>query len=94
VTAVSISHARENLFPLVRRVNDDHIAIEIVTRHGGNAVLMSAEDYESLQETLYLISTRANATHILRGLSEARDGRAEPTDIDALASRFEVRPDQ
>ena len=94
MTAVSISHARENLFPLVRRVNDDHIAIEIVTRHGGNAVLMAAEDYESLQETLYLISTRANATHILRGLSEARDGRAEPTDIDALASRFEVRPDQ
>jgi antitoxin YefM len=94
VTAVSISHARENLFPLVRRVNDDHIAIEIVTRHGGNAVLMSAEDYESLQETLYLFSTRANATHILRGLSEARDGRAEPTDIDALATRFEVRPNQ
>lgn len=94
MTAVSISHARENLFPLVRRVNDDHIAIEIVTRHGGNAVLMSAEDYESLQETLYLFSTRANATHILRGLSEARDGRAEPTDIDALATRFEVRPNQ
>jgi antitoxin YefM len=94
VTAVSISHARENLFPLVRRVNDDHIAIEIVTRHGGNAVLMSAEDYESLQETLYLFSTRANATHILRGLAEARDGRAEITDVDALATRFDVQQDQ
>jgi antitoxin YefM len=94
VTAVSISHARENLFPLVRRVNDDHIAIEIVTRHGGNAVLMSAEDYESLQETLYLFSTRANATHILRGLAEARDGRAEVTDVDALATRFDVQQDQ
>ncbi len=94
MTAISISHARENLFPLVRRVNEDHIAIEIVTRHGGNAVLMSAEDYESLQETLYLFSTRANATHILRGLAEARDGRAEPTDIDALAARFDVQQDQ
>jgi hypothetical protein len=41
---------------------------------------MSAEDYESLQGTLYLFSTRANATHILRGLAEARDGRAEPID--------------
>jgi antitoxin YefM len=48
VTAVSISHARENLFPLVRQVNEDHVVIEIVVRNGGNAVLMSAEDYESL----------------------------------------------
>ena len=94
MTAVSISHARENLFPLVRRVNEDHIAIEIVSRHGGNAVLMSADDYESLQETLYLFSTRANATHILRGLAEARDGRAEPVDVETLADRFNVQQDQ
>ena len=90
MTAVSISHARDQLFPLVRRVNEDHVVIEIVARHGGNAVLMSAEDYESLQETLYLFSTRANATHILRGLAEAREGRAELTDIESLGDRFDV----
>ncbi len=73
MTAVSISHARENLFPLVRQVSEDHVVIEIVARNGGNAVLMSAEDYESLQETLYLFSTRANAAHILRGLAEAAE---------------------
>jgi antitoxin YefM len=88
MTAVSISHAREHLFPLVRQVNDDHIVVEIVARNIGNAVLMSAEDYESLQETLHLFSTRANATHILRGLEEARDGRAQPVDLDELAARF------
>jgi antitoxin YefM len=94
VTAVSISQARERLFPLIRRVNEDHVVIEIVSRHGGNAVLMSAEDYESLQETLYLFSTRANATHILRGLAEARDGRAEPADIEGLAGQFGVQADE
>lgn len=90
MTALSISQAREQLFPLVRRVNEDHVVIEIVSRHGGNAVLMSAEDYESLQETLYLFSTRANAAHILRGVAEARDGQAEPVDIETLATRFNV----
>jgi antitoxin YefM len=94
VTAVSISHAREHLFPLVRQVNEDHVVIEIVGRHGGNAVLMSAEDYESLQETLYLFSTRANALHIMRGLAEARDGGAQPTDLEALAGRFNARADE
>lgn len=88
MTAVSISHARENLFPLVRQVNDDHTVIEIVARNTGNAVLMSAEDYESLRETLYLFSTRANATHILRGLAEAREGRAQPVDLDELSARY------
>ena len=91
MAAVSISHARDHLFPLVRQVNDDHVVIEIVSRHGGNAVLMSAEDYESLQETLYLFSARANATHILRGLAEAREGRAEPVDIDTLADRLSAQ---
>ena len=91
MTAVRISHARENLFPLVRQVSEDHVVIEIVARNGGNAILMSALDYESLQETLYLFSTRANAALILRRLAEARDSRAEPTDPDELAKRFEVR---
>src|ERR1017187_307497 len=94
MTAVSISNARENLFPLVRQVNDDHVVIEIVARNGGNAILMSAEDYESLQETLYLFSTRANAVHILRGLAEARGGAAPPTGLEGLAAQFNVQADE
>jgi PHD/YefM family antitoxin component YafN of YafNO toxin-antitoxin module len=55
---------------------------------------MSAEDYESLQETLHLFSTRANAVHILRGLAEAREGTAEPTELETLAARFNVQADE
>ncbi|HEY1791375.1 MAG TPA: type II toxin-antitoxin system prevent-host-death family antitoxin [Opitutaceae bacterium] len=91
MTAVSVSQARENLFPLVRQVSDDHVVIEIVARNGGNAVLMSAEDYESLQETLYLFSTRANALHLMRGITEAREGGAQPVSVDDLAARFDPR---
>ena len=68
MTAVSISNARENLFPLVRQVSEDHVVIEIVARNGGNAVLMSAEDYESLQETLYLLSVPGMPESIRTGL--------------------------
>jgi len=65
-----------------------------VVRNGGNAVLMAAEDYESLQETLHLFSTRANAVHILRGLAEAREGAAQPTDLEELAARFDMQADR
>ena len=40
---------RKGLFPLIKKVNEDHDAIEIVSRHG-NAVLVSAEDYAALRE--------------------------------------------
>jgi hypothetical protein len=40
-----------------------------------------------------LFSTRANAVHILRGLAEARDGAAQPTELEALAARFGAQAD-
>jgi hypothetical protein len=42
----------------------------------------------SLQESLHLFSTRANALHLMRGLAEARDGSARPIGPKELAARF------
>jgi antitoxin YefM len=83
MAAVTIGHARANLGALVRRVNEDHDAVEIVAE-GGNAVLMSAEDYEAMRETLYLFSTPADARHILGALDEVRDGTTQASGIEDL----------
>jgi prevent-host-death family protein len=79
VTAVSISHARENLFPLVRQVSEDHVVIEIVVRNGGNAILMSAEDYESPPgNALPVLHARQRRAYPARaGRSPRRQGRAD-----------------
>ncbi|KAA8890854.1 type II toxin-antitoxin system prevent-host-death family antitoxin [Nocardia colli] len=53
--AITVSEARKHLFPLVKQVNDDHDTVEIVSK-GGNAVLMSKEDYDSLMTTVQLLS--------------------------------------
>ncbi|MGH3158091.1 MAG: type II toxin-antitoxin system Phd/YefM family antitoxin, partial [Streptosporangiaceae bacterium] len=42
--AISASEARSHLFPLIQQVNDDHVPVRISSR-GGDAVLMSAEDF-------------------------------------------------
>lgn len=52
---LSASEARANLFSLVEQVNRDHSPRMITSRHG-DAVLVSKEDWESIQETLYLQS--------------------------------------
>lgn len=52
---VNASQARANLFSLVEEVNKDHLP-RIITSKKGDAVLLSKDDWESLQETLYLQS--------------------------------------
>ena len=48
--AITASEARKNLFPLIEKVNDDRTPIEITSRRG-DAVLLSRDDYEALEET-------------------------------------------
>lgn len=52
---LNASTARANLFSLVQQVNQDHVALTITSKNG-DAVLLSKEDWDSLQETLYLQS--------------------------------------
>lgn len=68
--SITASEARKALFPLIKKVNDDHEAIEIVSRHG-NAVLVSAEDYAALREGSYLLRSPANARRLLRAYENA-----------------------
>lgn len=48
---VNASTARANLFSLLEQVNQDHLP-RIITSKKGDAVLLSKEDWDSLQETV------------------------------------------
>lgn len=52
---INVSKARANLFSLVEQVNQDRLP-RIITSKKGDAVLLSKEDWDSLQETIYLQS--------------------------------------
>jgi len=55
--SVALSEAKDKLSALVDEADTTHEIIQI-TRHGhAAAVLMSADDLESLQETLHVLST-------------------------------------
>jgi prevent-host-death family protein len=60
VMPITASEARKGLFPLIKKVNEDHDAIEIVSKHG-NAVLVPAEDYAALREDACLLRSPASA---------------------------------
>ncbi len=66
MSAVNATEARRTLFDLIRRAAKGHQPVTI--RHkDGDVVLMAEEDYESLVETLELLSSPGFA----KGLDEA-----------------------
>lgn len=79
--SISASEARKTLFPLIQRINEDHDAVEIVSRHG-NAVLMPAEEYDAWKETAYLFRSPANARRLLDAYERALAGKTEVHELD------------
>ena len=73
MSAISATEARKNLFGLVNQVNEDHTTVEIVSKNG-NAVLLSKDDYDSIMETAYLLSSPANVRRLHRSLEATRRG--------------------
>src|SRR5215469_2031220 len=71
--SITASEARKSLFPLIKKVNEDHDAIEIVSKHG-NAVLVSADDFSALREGAYLLRSPANARRLLKAYENALNG--------------------
>ena len=56
MSTINIINARQNLFQLVADVNVGFNPITIVNNKGKNAVLISEEDWKSIEETLFLSS--------------------------------------
>ncbi|HZD99227.1 MAG TPA: type II toxin-antitoxin system prevent-host-death family antitoxin [Micromonosporaceae bacterium] len=81
MSAISASEARKRLFPLIEQVNNDHAPVEIVHR-AGNAVLVSKEDWDALEETAYLLRSPANAAWLAEGVDEYHAGDAVERDLD------------
>ena len=78
--SVTASEARQRLFPLIEEVNDDQVAVEIVSKKG-TAYLVSADEYRSLKETVYLLQSPTNAERLRESLAEVRVGGATHHDL-------------
>ncbi|MCQ9183178.1 type II toxin-antitoxin system prevent-host-death family antitoxin [Streptomyces sp. IBSBF 2953] len=86
--SISASEARKTLFPLIEQVNNDHTVVEITSR-SGDAVLMSADDYRSWQETVYLLRSPANAARLMRAVAAYKAGETVEKTVDELYAATE-----
>jgi prevent-host-death family protein len=66
--SVSATEARRRLYALIDEVGQSHEAVQITGKRG-NAVLLSVQDWRSIQETLHLVSIPGMGESILEGMA-------------------------
>ena len=71
--ALSYSQLRAELKSVLDEVCDTHEPAYVTRRNGGDVVILAREDYESMDETAYLLRSPANARRLYEAL-EATGG--------------------
>ena len=73
----SYSEARRNLNSMIDKVVADRAPLAITRQRGEGAVLISASEWASIEETLYLLRSPKNAERLLESIRELEAGGGE-----------------
>ena len=73
---LTASQARSNLYRIIDEAATNHEPV-IITGKRNNAVLISTEDWTSIQETIYLLSVPDMRDSIMEGLQTPVDKCAQ-----------------
>jgi len=73
--AITYSHARQNLAKTMNRVCDEHDLVIITRKVADPVIMMSLDDYNSIQETAYLLRSPANAEKLRESIKQYEKGR-------------------
>ncbi|MDF1876048.1 type II toxin-antitoxin system prevent-host-death family antitoxin [Sulfurimonas sp. SAG-AH-194-I05] len=80
--AVVYSQARNNLREIINQVCDNFDAFVITTKNKQSAVLISQDEYNSMKETLYLLSSKNNRERLLESVDEIESNTFIKKDLD------------
>jgi prevent-host-death family protein len=72
MTTLTASEARANLYRLIDKVAESHQPVHITGKRA-SAVLVSSEDWQAIQETVYLLSVPGMRESIREGMAQLLD---------------------
>ncbi len=81
MNAVTINEAKANLERLIEQVISDVEPTIICTDAGQQIVLLPIDEFNSWQETLYLLSNPFNAEHLRQSIAEAKMGKTKEREL-------------
>ena len=92
VAVTTYSDARQNLAKLLDRVAKEREPVIVARKKRGSVVLLSLAEWNSIQETLHLMSTRANTRALLKAMEQAERGEfVKETSLSALRDFIKAR---
>jgi antitoxin YefM len=77
----TFTNARNNLKAVLDRVVADHAPVKISRQRGEGVVIISESDWESIEETLYLLSSPRNAARLAESIAELDAGRGQVREL-------------
>lgn len=78
---ISYSEARQNLSDTMHQTAQDKIPILITQPNGEACVLMSLQEYNSLEETAYLMQSPENARRLMDAVNNLKTGKGLQRDL-------------
>jgi len=79
--AITYTAARQNLAKTMDKVCDDRSPIIVTRKSSNSVVIMSLEDYESLEETAYLLRSPKNTKRLLESIAQLENGKGHEKEL-------------
>ena len=89
-TQIMYEQAQANLDELCNQVVENREAIIIDWEGAENVALIAADELSSMEETLYLLSSPANATRLYAAIEQAKARTVQPQTIDELFEELQL----
>lgn len=74
---MTYSDFRKNLAASLDKINENHVPILITRQSGESAVVMSLEDFNSYEETAYLMSSINNANRLNQAIEQLENKKGK-----------------
>lgn len=65
---------RQQLKSYLDKVRNSHSPLFVTSANGEDVVVLSKSDYESMEETFYLLKSPKNAARLLQGIEDYEKG--------------------
>lgn len=79
--AITYTTARANLAKTMDKICDDHEPVVITRKNERSVVMLSLEDYESLEETAYLLRSPKNMKRLIESINQLEKGEGSEKEL-------------